>query len=360
MRARSLLLVIALVPLASARETNETTMDLAVAEPELLVEIASEAAVELVEGAESTSEVVVTNTGADPVQVEIAGTSSSAFLAIEPGVRLLDLEPGESIRIMLKLRALEGLEPGLHSVSVTAKPAGNASSEATMTVNVPGEAFYGPPEAPDGGAGSTPIPDLIFGAALGGLVDAGPAASAAVVVTAGAGIASAIALWKRPDWRYLILTRFYTRFAKQEILDHETREKVYALVSERPGLTYGELLAATGLRRGALLHHVQALERHGLILGRNDGMHHRCYPAGTRIPVEGPTVTGAQARVLDLLAREGPLTQRAVAETLGITQQGASYHLKRLQRAGRVEALGDPGERRWSVVAATVTETAER
>lgn len=176
------------------------------------------------------------------------------------------------------------------------------------------------------------------------------AAAASLIAASAASVAGALALARREAWRYAILApfvRLYSRLARGDALDHATRDRLVALVAERPGITYTGLLRATGWNRGVLLHHAHVLERHRLLQSRREGAHRRFYPAGERMPAppDAPA-TSAEERLLVLLAGE-PLTQREIAERLGVSQQGASYHLVRLARKGLVHERRDGRKRRW-------------
>lgn len=170
---------------------------------------------------------------------------------------------------------------------------------------------------------------------------------AAVSVTAAAGLAG---LSRREAWRYALLAplvRLYSRLARTEVLDHATRDRLVALVAERPGITYTALLRETRLNRGALLHHLHVLGQHHLLQSRREGIHRRFYPGGARLPEPAPSVTGAEERVLAIL-QAGPLTQREIAERLGVSQQGASYHVTKLARRGLLVELAAGGAKRWA------------
>ena len=146
-----------------------------------------------------------------------------------------------------------------------------------------------------------------------------------------------------------ILARLYSRFSGRDVLKAEPRACIHDIVSQQPGATLAELAAATGLSRGAVVHHCQMLERHGLLASRHDGVNRRFYLAGPRVDVAPRPPTAGERRLLDLLRERGPLTQAEAAALLGVTPQAVSHHLLRLRRASRVEARRADGQRRWAV-----------
>lgn len=185
-------------------------------------------------------------------------------------------------------------------------------------------------------------------------VSSGPSTTLAAARVAGAGLAGAAAggvlalLYARPDLRGLLaapLVALYARVRPSEALSHATRERIHSLVRERPGVGYAELMRETGLGAGVLVHHLRVLERARLVVSRRHGLSRRLYPAGHPEEDE-PQGTRAQERVLREL-REASLTQRELGDRLRLSQQGVSYHLRNLERAGRVRSEPAGAERRW-------------
>lgn len=193
-----------------------------------------------------------------------------------------------------------------------------------------------------------PAPAPGITATLGETIAAHPVATAGALAAVGA--AATIPLWRREWWRYLTILGFlplYTRLQKRHVLDHKTRERIHQLIMDQPGIHYSALKDATGLNAGALVHHLRTLERHALVTSRREGTLRRFYPVGARLPAPPAIVfTPTQSRILELLDQR-PMTQRELAETLGITQQGVSYHLKTLERKGQLMLERDGGEWRY-------------
>lgn len=193
------------------------------------------------------------------------------------------------------------------------------------------------------GAESAPARD---GLAMGLAVGAGGVAVAGV---------AAIPFLRREWWRYLAAVPFvglYTRLRKSELLDHATRERVHALIQARPGIHYSALKEETRLNTGALVHHLRTLERHGLVTSRREGPLRCFYPVGARLPPPPVRLSAVQQRILDIL-EEGPMSQRALGERLGMTQQGVSYQIRTLERKGCLVLEREAGEWRAYVVRET-------
>ena len=69
-------------------------------------------------------------------------------------------------------------------------------------------------------------------------------------------------------------------------------------------------------------------------------------------PVTTPVTTPASAkeRILALLKAEPRLTQRQVAERVGLTRDGVKYHIKALKAAGVIRRTGSSTSGRWRVL----------
>ena len=55
-------------------------------------------------------------------------------------------------------------------------------------------------------------------------------------------------------------------------------------------------------------------------------------------------------RILSLLSDEPRITQVAIAERLGITRDGVSYHFRKLRADGIIRRVGSSKSGRWEVV----------
>lgn len=172
-----------------------------------------------------------------------------------------------------------------------------------------------------------------------------------------AGLAAlALALLARArEWlQWLLLAPtvgMFTRIRAPDALGHPLRARIHAVVAGTPGITLTEIRAATGTRLGTLVHHLRALERHGILTSRRDGAFRRFFVAGATAQIASSItgVTPTQREVLRLL-EAGPLTQRAIADALGVTRQAANAHVKTLERAGRVRVGLADGEWRVALV----------
>ena len=71
-------------------------------------------------------------------------------------------------------------------------------------------------------------------------------------------------------------------------------------------------------------------------------------PATPTTPVATPTT--ARERILALLRAEPDLTQRLLAERVGLTRDGVKYHIRKLRAAGAIRRVGTGKAARWEVL----------
>lgn len=129
----------------------------------------------------------------------------------------------------------------------------------------------------------------------------------------------------------------YTRFSRDDVLEHERRARLYEAIRADPGVSFGRLAGLVGLAHGAAQHHLRLLERHGLVRRVREGRTTHYYPAGPRF---GSPVALAPARrlLLDHLRGRPGLTLGELADLEGHRPQSVWGHLDRLRRAGLVLA----------------------
>lgn len=123
-----------------------------------------------------------------------------------------------------------------------------------------------------------------------------------------------------------------------------TRRRVYAFVSQFPGLHQREIARRLDLRPSLAEHHLRHLTRAGLVSAERTGQFVRYY---VRVSVPEP-ISGAvgtnqrrvlsllrQPRILELVAHlitKGPATMGNLARALHVSPATATHHVKRLEK----------------------------
>ncbi|HLF92040.1 MAG TPA: winged helix-turn-helix transcriptional regulator [Planctomycetota bacterium] len=169
-----------------------------------------------------------------------------------------------------------------------------------------------------------------------------PAATALVAGGSGGILLGLLALSESVRFRARLLALLlFSRFEREGVLDHGTRERIYETIRRTPGVHYGGLRRHLELAAGTLTHHLFMLEREELVRSQRDGFRKRFYPRGRADWGPAP-LTAIERSIVDLVHEEPGILQGEVASHLGISKQVASYHLRKLERLGRVhvERLG--------------------
>lgn len=185
-----------------------------------------------------------------------------------------------------------------------------------------------------------PAPPAEDALATAAAEDAEGASTALVVagVAAGVGGVASVLAWANRRWPALAaapLAALYTRLRPSGVLDQPTRERILALVRERPGVTFGDLRRATGMGAGTLTYHARVLERAGVLHSVPDGQVRRFFTLDAGRVAPTPPL---DERAVQALRERGPMSAGELARALGVSRQALHYHLKRMLREGRLVA----------------------
>jgi len=141
------------------------------------------------------------------------------------------------------------------------------------------------------------------------------------------------------------LVPLYTRLKREKVLDHSVRGRLYRTIRGDPGIHYTKLKKSLRLNNGALAYHLSVLERERYVKSRRDGSRRRFFPCGMKVPEKKHYLTETQRSIVEFVRENPGLSQKAIAEGLGISAQLASYHIKILTGAG-VLRMGRYGRRK--------------
>jgi DNA-binding transcriptional ArsR family regulator len=160
-------------------------------------------------------------------------------------------------------------------------------------------------------------------------------------------IVTALALGTEPG-KYAFFQFFfvplYSRIKKDAVLDNFTRGMIYGFIMSNPGVHYNFIKQRLGLNNGSIVYHLTVLERQELIKSEKVGLYKRFYPVGQTLSETGiMELNDTQQAMLDLVRGEPGLTQREVADRLGLSCRVVNYHVGLLQRA-RLVALEKDGK----------------
>lgn len=180
----------------------------------------------------------------------------------------------------------------------------------------------------------------------GRVVEAPPLAQGAMALAALAALGLASPALKPLASR--LLAPFYARIPASEVLGSGVRRRIYGLVQAEPGLSLSEVAQRAGLSWGATVHHLAVLRRSGLVVSLRHGRYRRWFASGASEPERRVQVAqlrnAVSARVADLVAQRPGLSQKQLADALGMTPQAVHWHLARLAQAGLVQRVRDGRE----------------
>ncbi len=136
----------------------------------------------------------------------------------------------------------------------------------------------------------------------------------------------------------------FSRLRPHELLHDPTRATIMDALHGEPGLHFRALCDRLGANPGRIRHHVHKLEQGGLIRARQTPGYTCYFPAATSRSVldAGPLLRsdGARNLLLALTRRPGACAKDLAGEA-GLSAATATYHIKRMQEAGMVDAQRD-------------------
>jgi hypothetical protein len=141
----------------------------------------------------------------------------------------------------------------------------------------------------------------------------------------------------------MIFIPMYSKIKREQVLDHFVRGQIYGYVLANPGEHYNAIKVALSLTNGSLAHHLKTLEREHFVKSKRFGLYRRFYPMSMKIPEDGFfTPNEIQKTIVDLIRATPGITQKEIAERLGLTPPTVNYHVGILSehRAIRVERAG--------------------
>jgi hypothetical protein len=133
----------------------------------------------------------------------------------------------------------------------------------------------------------------------------------------------------------------FSRIEPEELLRQPTRARIHAVIEAQPGIHFHALARASAVGNGALEHHLQKLEKGGLVLVKRATGYTCYFPKGTdrHVAAAAPAIRSDGSRaVLEAVARRPGASSRELAAELGVSPSTVSYHLRRLHQAGLVHA----------------------
>lgn len=134
----------------------------------------------------------------------------------------------------------------------------------------------------------------------------------------------------------------FSRLRTERLLQQPLRKELFEVIKARPGIHLRELMRAVGRQVGVVNHHLQVLERGGLVYAQGT-LRQRHYfareiidPAMVRAHAALWSQTGRE--ILEMVARHPGITVRHLAQIRKTRYATVQVHVYRLRRAGLMAA----------------------
>ena len=125
-------------------------------------------------------------------------------------------------------------------------------------------------------------------------------------------------------------------------LNQPTRLEIYTFVKNNPGVHFRGVCDGLGLSVGVVQYHLSVLEQAGLITVHFDGQNKRYFEAKTYTAAEVTLISllrhETAAKILTLIAQNGAVLHRDIAQSLGISSQALTWQMNQLKKTGLINA----------------------
>lgn len=165
-----------------------------------------------------------------------------------------------------------------------------------------------------------------------------------IIGGAGAGILSTdIGRWKF----FTLLIPLYSRIRRDKVLDNFERGRIYQYIVMNPGDYYSNIKRMLEINNGTLTYHLKVLEQKEYIKSRTEGNQKRFYPYGMK--VQGGPHRDIQDMILETLYIHPGMSQREIAQELGVHVSTVNYHINMMVGAGILDIHREDRVQRYVV-----------
>jgi predicted transcriptional regulator len=163
------------------------------------------------------------------------------------------------------------------------------------------------------------------------------------VVVVGGVLGSVVAGTEFGKYKFILFfIPLYTRLKKEKVLEHFTRGRIYGYIQANPGEHLNAIKRALEINNGAIVYHLNTLERMGYIKSRIDRSYKRFYPTKVKIPERSMgELIQIQKDIVRAIKDSPGISQKDIAAKLDISKQLVNYHIKILADAGFVVIKSD-------------------
>lgn len=138
----------------------------------------------------------------------------------------------------------------------------------------------------------------------------------------------------------------FSRFEKDDVLEHNTREQLYQYIRNNPGPSFSDLRRQLDVSNGTLVHHLRILEMQEFVKPVRDGFRTRFYIRGPRVTVT-QYLTRTQQAILEAIQANPGVTQKELAGLLGLPRESVFYHTRKLEGVGKLRVAKEGKWKRY-------------
>ena len=133
-----------------------------------------------------------------------------------------------------------------------------------------------------------------------------------------------------------------TRFNGKDLLENDTRRKIYECIRTNPGIHMRGIGKKTDITLGTLRYHIGMLQKsHAIATVEDRGYTHYYENSGTYSTEEQQVLKHLQnattRKILRVLATHPSATRTDIAESVGIAGSTVTWHMKRLAEDGVID-----------------------
>ncbi len=164
----------------------------------------------------------------------------------------------------------------------------------------------------------------------------------------GLGLAAAIGalayFWPRLKFFLTALAvPMYTRIEKNDLLAHGTRESIYELIRENPGIHAHEISSRASIGWGTAVHHLRMMENAHLVVSKRSGRYKRFFMSAGIAPAQkeafGVLRNDTTRSIAEFVSENPGCIQKTVCEKFNIQPSLVSWHMKKLEEADLVKKV---------------------
>jgi predicted transcriptional regulator len=128
----------------------------------------------------------------------------------------------------------------------------------------------------------------------------------------------------------------YAKISSEQLLSHPTRNQVMNYLKDHPGAHFKSISRGVATPPGTLRHHLNYLEREGLVRVLHEGMYKRYFPTGAHLDPD-KMEKGNRETIMQVLDKYPGISQVDLRSIVAIPKQTLSYHIRKLHEEGRLD-----------------------